>query len=385
MESVDDLRALGYAGAGEALPEAATVGVQVHDRARVAPGVNLITHSLSCRTELVDMEGVVHHAWTDPAGDRWDNTVLLPDGDLLVVGRDSTTSTFAGELSASYLMRLAWDGTPRWRTSAPVHHDAELAPDGSLLALTAELEPIAAVDPEHPTYDHALTRFSATGERLDSLSLYELFHAAPGFHFQPVAARKKNQHVAVDLFHSNSVESLRGSNLAGAGPLYRAGNLLLCLRHQDTLAIVDPTERRVLWTFGQGILSGPHDATWLANGHVLAFDNGLERGWSRVLELDPASATIVWEYEAEPRASFFSLTRGAAQRLTNGNTLITHSHGGRVFEVTPDKMTVWLYQTPHLTAKREPSILVRTRRLEGLDWAEVERRVQEGTPLPLTD
>jgi hypothetical protein len=79
------------------------------------------------------------------------------------------------------------------------------------------------------------------------------------------------------------------------------------------------------------------------------------------------------------------MTRGSAQRLTNGNTLITHSHGGRVLEVTPDNRIVWLYQTPVLTDKQEPSIIVRTRRFEGLTFAEMERRVQIGQPLPIVD
>ena len=58
--------------------------------------------------------------------------------------------------------------------------------------------------------------------------------------------------------------------------------ILVCVRNQDLLAIVDWSEKRLLWAWGPGELSGPHDATLLPNGNVLAFDNGLGRDWSRV-------------------------------------------------------------------------------------------------------
>ena len=85
-----------------------------------------------------------------------------------------------------------------------------------------------------------------------------------------------------------------------------------------------------------GEILGPHDASVLKNGHILIFDNGLGRGWSRVIELDPLARRIVWEYKAPTPTDFYTATRGGCQRLPNGNTLITDSEAGRVFEVTPD-------------------------------------------------
>jgi len=40
------------------------------------------------------------------------------------------------------------------------------------------------------------------------------------------------------------------------------------------------------------------------------------------------------------------------QRLGNGNTLITEAWHGRIFEVTPDKETVWEYVVPRGRANR---------------------------------
>jgi len=42
-------------------------------------------------------------------------------------------------------------------------------------------------------------------------------------------------------------------------------------------------------------LDGQHQPTMLPNGHIMVYDNGTRRGYSRVIELDPLSAEIVWE------------------------------------------------------------------------------------------
>lgn len=43
---------------------------------------------------------------------------------------------------------------------------------------------------------------------------------------------------------------------------------------------------------------------------------------------------------------FYSKIMGGAQKLKNGNTLITLSLLGKVVEVTPDKKTIWKYDNP---------------------------------------
>ena len=45
--------------------------------------------------------------------------------------------------------------------------------------------------------------------------------------------------------------------------------------------------------------------------------------------------------------------KSAAQRLPNGNTLITESHCGRLFEVTRDGEIVWEFINPHNLAARD--------------------------------
>ncbi|OPX41797.1 MAG: hypothetical protein B1H13_00025 [Desulfobacteraceae bacterium 4484_190.3] len=88
-------------------------------------------------------------------------------------------------------------------------------------------------------------------------------------------------------------------------------------------------------------------------GNILVFNNGMP--YSLVMEFNPVTLEIVWEYsgieigysESHSLAhSFFSATVGSAQRLPNGNTLICEGDDGRIFEVTPEHEIVWEYISP---------------------------------------
>ena len=63
--------------------------------------------------------------------------------------------------------------------------------------------------------------------------------------------------------------------------------------------------------------------------------------------LNRVTQQIVWEYMDDPPHNFFSWYISGAQRLPNGNTLITEGAFGRLFEVTPAGQTVWEYVNPH--------------------------------------
>jgi outer membrane protein assembly factor BamB len=127
---------------------------------------------------------------------------------------------------------------------------------------------------------------------------------------------------------------------------------LLAFRDIDRIAVVDVDRQRLVWEWGSGEMIGPHDPWLLENGNVMVFDNGSRpidahaRAYSRVVEVDPRTGEIVWQYPREPDAKFFSPSRGGAQPLPNGNVLITESTKGHVFEVTRDGELVWDFWNP---------------------------------------
>ena len=66
---------------------------------------------------------------------------------------------------------------------------------------------------------------------------------------------------------------------------------------------------------------------------------------SEVGRMKPSGPT--WEYTSPDKYSFYSPIMSCAQRLKNGNTLITQGINGRIFEVTPEKEIVWEYWNPY--------------------------------------
>ncbi len=363
---VERLQALGYADVGAEVVQDQPSGVVRYDAARTQPGYNLFTNAHLCSSQLIDATGRVVRTWSLEPCFRWDNTSLFPNGDLLVVGREqrpdkSKVEGDRGWAAGRYVARLGWNGGVVWRTPLGAHHDAQLTPRGQIAVLTASRRAVPEVDAKRRMKDDALTLLSTDGAVLEQASLYDLLKTAPPeqFRFQPRTQGKGH----LDLLHANSVFWMDDAQLAARDPLYAASNVVVTIRHQDLVAVIDWDAKKVVWAWGQGELSGPHDAVVLPSGNFLIFDNGLGRRWSRVVELDPETRKIVWEYRAPEPESFYTQTRGANQRLANGNTLIAQSDSGRAFEVTPAGEIVWEFLNPNLSEGKRGA-LVRMRRVD---------------------
>jgi hypothetical protein len=373
-EAVDRLRALGYVGFTSRGAQAR--GVVLRDAGASQPGYSLFTNHDLCSAALVDEGGALANYWEASPCGRWSNAVLLGTGDLIVLGVEPGSRDPDDLAGRRYLLKLGWNGAAVWKRPVPAHHDLDVGPDGRLLTLLAVSRTIPAIDPARPVRDSQLALLTPEGELIERKSLYDLFRAAP--ERVKILQVKEGRGREVDLFHANSVQWMRRTARGAAGGLYAPSNVLVSVRHQDAAVIVDWNARRLLWAWGQGEVSGPHDATLLDNGNVLLFDNGLSRRWSRVVEVDPLSRRIVWEYRAPRPADFFSVSRGSSQRLPNGNTLIAESDAGHAFEVTPPGRIVWDFWNPFGNARGERATIVRIRRYDRARIEELVRRYGEG-------
>lgn len=353
QEELDRLRALPYLDfSPDKGDREERDGVVALDSARAWPGYGLYTIRPFCRADLVDLRGRIVNSWSSKPCERWAQAELLPDGSLLVVGRERKRSRV--------LLRLSWSGELLWSRQLPIHHDAEQTPSGELLALTMEFRKVEFKGAPQKIRDDQLTLLDGEGRTLDKRSLFDIFHAGPAPN--PLELAKVDIPGGDDMFHANSVEWMRIAPLFGTSKLYGPDHVLVSIRHQDLVAIVDWKRSELVWSWGKGELSGPHDATLLENGHVLVFDNGLNRKWSRIVEVDPATDRIVWQYKADPPESFHTDALGGAQRLPNGNTLIANSYRGEAFEVTPGGEIVWRFLTPYKNEQGKRAVIVRMKR-----------------------
>lgn len=193
-----------------------------------------------------------------------------------------------------------------------------------------------------------------------------------------------------DWLHINSL------SVIGPNPHYDNGdhrfhpdNIIWDSREANIIVIVDKTTGDIVWKLGPrydnneaekklGWIIGLHHAHIIPHGlpgagNLLVFDNGgwagygetspgspkgiknALRDYSRVLEINPITLDIIWQFTPAEAgfvmpldaSRFYSPFISSAQRLPNGNTLITEGSNGRIFEVTAEHELVWEYISPY--------------------------------------
>lgn len=197
-----------------------------------------------------------------------------------------------------------------------------------------------------------------------------------------------------DWLHLNSARYLGPNAWHAAGDArFHPDHVIVSSRSACIIAIV-ARDGSVAWRIGPdfstsaelraiGQVIGQHDAHLIppglpGAGNLLLFDNGgaaglgepspispqgnaiYQRATSRVLEIDPIRRAVVWSYAAP---NFFSTNISSAQRLANGNTLITEGAPGRVFEVTAERETVWEFMNPPGEGGRRSNAVYRAYRV----------------------
>jgi len=192
-----------------------------------------------------------------------------------------------------------------------------------------------------------------------------------------------------DWMHVNSMSALGPNKWFDAGDeRFHPDNIIWDARESNIAAIINKKTGNIAWQIGPnydssaqlrklGWIVGMHHCHMIprglpGEGNLLIFDNGgwagygvpnpgspkgiknALRDFSRVIEVNPLTLEIVWQYTpaeagyAMPYDAnrFYSPFISSAQRLPNGNTMITEGSGGRIFEVTAEHELVWEYISP---------------------------------------
>lgn len=342
LSDLGALQQLGYTDSVAADQSFRPQGVVVHREEAVAPGLTMMTVHRGGRAFLLDEAGEQVHEWVFPSK-VWGHAQLLEDGSILVPAINEENPT---------LLHLSWDSEVLFQVKLRSHHDADRREDGRFTTLSFDWRSLPAFtrgDAAAEVRDEFLVVLDQEGAVLEEHSMIDMLASDPNiFTFKDVEIRKgdgKKRKDQLDLLHANSLYWMRREDTA-KHPLFAVGNVLVSMRHQDRMVIVRPESGKVLWSWGLGELSGPHDATVLANGHLMIFDNGLEARRSRAVEVDPSTNEIVWEWQAPAPEDIFTIARGSSQRLDNGNTLLLNSDSGHALEVTAEGEVVWEYFHP---------------------------------------
>ena len=149
-----------------------------------------------------------------------------------------------------------------------------------------------------------------------------------------------------DPLHLNNVEPLP-AGMAAAFPMFRPGDLLVSLRNINTHRGHRPGHRagevdhdrpvRPPARFGLPAERPSHGLRQLGRPARLR-----RQPRSRI---DPATRSVVWQYDGCGTRPFFGETRGEQEVLANGNVLTFEPQGGRVLEITHEAKPeiVWEY------------------------------------------
>ena len=337
---------------------------------------------------------------------------LLPGGSVMGTKRmRETESPFMRE--AIELVEVSWDGAERWsyagwdddgtgQKMSRQHHDFQrqgnpvgyFAPGqrfkakGNTLVLSHKTvnEPTIS---KYPLMDDVIYEVDHAGKSTGFIWYPSKHVEDMGFSKEARAEIAKDHRLDGDLktsdwLHINSVSWL-GKNRwydKNADPRFHPDNIIIDSREANFILIISRATGKIVWRVGPeydkstpwheiGQLIGPHHAHIIPEGlpgagNILVFDNGgyagyggpegfprHRREYSRVVEFDPTTYKVVWEYGVRDGPDrFYSAFVSSAQRLPNGNTLVTEGDGGKMFEVTRDKQVVWRWASPAIAAKQ---------------------------------
>ena len=365
------LQALGYAetiGPVDAYGDKS--GVTIYDRNRASPGINVYCSEARDQVLFLDMQGKPVET-VDLPHDGSPGNECLPvrygPGALVVL--NSPSLSLIGARSGV-----------RWGRVGLYHHDVAVGPGGELYGFESRARALHHRGQEIEVFNHVITVLDPAGQPVREIDLFDLFGdqiprprldrlaGVAGGTLKPKPGQLEKWK---DAFHPNSIEFV---STPPAG--LEDADLLISLRNLDRIAFIDSERGKVLWSWGgRRVLDRQHHPTQLPYGNILLFDNGFWRRWSRVIEVDPLSEQIVWEYRAP---GFFSAGRGASEPLPNGNVLITESSKGRVFEVTRGGDVVWEFLNPIFDGETgERATIYRMFRMSVGEW-DARRRAPPG-------
>jgi Arylsulfotransferase (ASST) len=322
-------------------------GLIAWDAERSAGGYTLFApQTADGHVYLIDIEGKLAHSWKMPTRPGR-HAVLLKNGNLGYNGNlpdqpdiyPAWSLWHGGEFS-----EVTPEGETVWNYRDPAHHhDAQWLPNGNLLYGAVEPVPrdftrriVGGSDahdlPDGTIYGDVVKEVNRKGEILWLWRAWE--HLDPTLF--PI-------HPFFDRYHWPLINGLWSA---------RNGVVLMSLRTTSGVIGVERRSGDMVWHIGHDIVAQQHTPVELDNGNIMIFDNGnfrpgVSTPFSRIVEVDPASTSVAWEYADANRTSFFAPFMGAAEPLPNGNVFITESSSGRLFEVTRAGEVVWEYVIPY--------------------------------------
>lgn len=393
--------ALGFAWAQSVYPTGATI----YDPERAWNGYTVLSPLATQAVIVIDMNGNIVKRWDGYVNSAGGPARIFPGGFVMAASGARPPNQESLELvQRDFEGNVIWrfgrneqiqmpDGSTIW--SARQHHDwqredfpagyysPEFTPavEGSnTLILTHKnvMQPkVADVRLEDDRLIEVSWKGDIVWEWLASGHIDELGFAPDARNAIKAAPGFNKGRGSFDWLHINSATYVGPNHWFDEGDKRFAPNNVIISSRQASLLGIVGRDGSIVWRLGPDFsqtpelrairqIVGQHHAHFIPKGlpgagNLLVFDNGGSSGYgfanpiapdgagafaragSRVLEINPVTLELVWSYSG-PR--FYSSNISSAQRLPNGNTLITEGASGRLLEVTKQGAIVWEYINP---------------------------------------
>lgn len=340
----------------------------------IAPYIQALNYDKQGEVLLLDTEGDVVHEWKTKYTTL--ATYLQPNGNLYAAMTPPINPfSYPSPGTTGLIQELDWEGNVLWEYADPqMTHDFEIMPDGGVAYFRWTRAPqwfannvVGGMNSPYPgIWTNEIVVVNREGDITWSWKPED--HLNPrDYILGPLIPRH-------DWVHFNSIRYTEKN------PINDKPAFMVSSRHLNTVFIIDAKTGNVIWKSPKDMFATQHDATFLEDGRILLFDNGLFRNIpipyfvSRVVEVEPTTNEIRWTYPSPNNTpvevvQFASSIMGSAQRLGNGNTLITESTANTVSEVTPEGETVWSYIN-YFRDEDGPRIFFKARKYSavGTEW-----------------
>ena len=373
------------------------------DSGEAYEGYTLFNPNGSRTTYLIDMNGKTVHTWNNTRGGGY-SVYLLENGNILRTAQASNAQMHGGG-STGIIQEIEWDGNITWEfeyssSKYLAHHDIEAMPNGNVLIVAWEVktasEAVAAGrNRNYGMWPCHIIEVEPAGSGGGNI-VWE-WHAWDHL-IQDHDPEKNNYGVVSDhpeLIDINISSGMGGPGGGGTDFLHLNGisynaqldQIVVSSHNLDEFYVIDHSTTTaeaashnggnsgkggdILYRWGRPQNYGAsgdqyfdvlHCAYWIpedlpGGGNIMAFNNGESQRYSTVVEITPPVDTNgnysrspgtaykpsepTWSYSGG--SGFYSSHLGSNQRLPNGNTLISESTRGYLFEVTPSGKKVWDY------------------------------------------
>lgn len=356
--------------------------------------------ALDRKTHLITLDGKEVHRWDylglpgniiDPAvnGGRIGHVLVQYE-----VNEDDRIGIFGNRTVAE----LDWNGDVVWTWGgeqapggmARQNHDWLRLPNGNTLLLVAR----PAIVPElsdHEIGDQGLLEVTPDGSIVwswmagDHIGEFGLSEAGLDYLRGILAHGEKDPWGYLELNNAQVLGPNKWYDEGNAN--FHPDNIIVDARKANFILIIEKTTGKIVWRAGPygdqtenpdsrivnkrlprplDQTAGQHNVQMIGKGlpgagNLLMLDNQGGGGYppvalgvyagSRIIEVNPVTREIVWQYTAEdsgnPVWTFFTSFVGSVQRLPNGNTLINEGMNGRIFQITATGEIVWEYINPY--------------------------------------